>query len=386
MTVKSLNFYGYDGETFRDCGEMIRAMNVKHSVILNSWFLGMMLLYVIFAVTNFFGVAQERVRSFAAYLAVSAVFELLLLLRPAIARRWIHLSIHVCCAELLSFGIVSSVEQPYMPASMYLVLLILVSLSFMGGMLRTTLFSSAATAAFLLTSYEFKTFSIAYHDTYNVIVVLALSIGLHYLFQRTRLEQFILYQREQQIFRELEVKSSFDPLTSLLNRGRFFSVADEALRTADSGEYAALCLLDLDGFKEVNDTLGHQMGDKVIQVAGRVVFDSLGVDVGDRWSFPERALRERLSFAGRLGGDEFIAFVRGAAGRDEVRSLLERMLAELNSSRFDGLDGIRASVGVVEMSSCGRSMDEAYRLADLALYESKRAGKNRVVFHGEVGV
>ena len=77
--------------------------------------------------------------------------------------------------------------------------------------------------------------------------------------------QFVLYHKNMQNQRELEVGSSFDALTSLLNRGRFFSMADRVLHDG-SGGYKALCLIDLDGFKQVNDQPGHQMGDKVKQI------------------------------------------------------------------------------------------------------------------------
>ena len=202
-------------------------------------------------------------------------------------------------------------------------------------------FALLGTGIFLYTSFSYKTFSIAYHDTYNASIVLILAIGLHYTSQRTRIQQFILYQRDLQIQRELEVKSSFDSLTSLLNRGRFFSIAEEVLKQA-SQEYMVICLLDLDGFKEINDNLGHQMGDKAIQITGKTILDTLGIDLSEKWSFPEKAAKETISFAGRLGGDEFIALVRGKNGQDEVLPLLNKMLSALNSVQFEGLDGIHA--------------------------------------------
>ena len=75
------------------------------------------------------------------------------------------------------------------------------------------------------------------------------------------------------IQKELEVKSSFDTLTGLLNRGRFFSIADELLKLGD-GSHFSIALFDLDEFKEINDSMGHQMGDKVIQIAGRTIIDA----------------------------------------------------------------------------------------------------------------
>ena len=239
------------------------------------------------------------------------------------------------------------------------------------------------TGIFLTTSYLYKTFSIAYHDTYNVMVVFTLAITLHYTFQRTRVAQFILYQKDLLIQKELEVKSSFDALTSLLNRGRFFAVAEEILRLKPQ-EYMSLCLLDLDGFKQINDSLGHQMGDKVIQTVGKTLLDSLELNSPDRTDISKWDLTQQRSLAGRLGGDEFILFLRGKKSQKDVQELLQKILDSLNAVKFDGLDGIHASFGVTELNSADKDIDNAYKRADEALYESKRSGKNQIHFSSEL--
>ena len=87
-----------------------------------------------------------------------------------------------------------------------------------------------------------------------------------------RIEQFILYKNNLRIHKELEIKSSFDTLTSVLNRERFFSISEEIIRSFQN-EYIMLCILDLDGFKQINDNFGHQMGDKVIQIVGKTILE-----------------------------------------------------------------------------------------------------------------
>jgi diguanylate cyclase (GGDEF)-like protein len=212
---------------------------------------------------------------------------------------------------------------------------------------------------------------------------MTLALALHYVFQRTRMNQFILFQNNQRIRQELEVKSSFDALTSLLNRGRFFSAADESIRLSDKNEFMVVCLLDLDEFKKVNDTLGHQMGDKVIQTAAHTLLNTLQIDLSEKWSYIERALSEKTSLCGRLGGDEFIALVRGVKNKDEATVLMQKMLSDLNNVELDGLNGlngIHASFGATVLVK-GDDIDSAYRRADEALYESKRSGKNQVHFN-----
>ena len=148
-------------------------------------------------------------------------------------------------------------------------------------------------------------------------------------------------------------------------------------------EYMAICMLDLDEFKQINDMMGHQMGDKAIQIAGDTITKTLGIDFSEKWSFPERALKERLSFAGRLGGDEFIVLLRGKSGTEELNDQLSKLLATLNSVEFGELHGIHASIGVTEITDNDRDIDKAYHRADKALYQSKGSGKNRITFYSD---
>ena len=379
MNTRSFNYYGYSRESYKECSQLIRSTNRKHITILNTWFLFINLLYLVFSYLNLFGVNQERIPFYSAYLALGVIFEIWLVFFSHSVEKFNYLAVTLSIAMLLSYGIISSVASPYMPATMFLIMLTLPSLSYIGNMLLMFFFAISGVAAFLATSYLFKTFSIAYHDTYNVFVVSTLAIGLHYTFQRTKIAQFVLYQRDLQIQKELEIKSSFDALTSLLNRGKFFSVAEEILRLK-SGEYMAVCLLDLDGFKQINDNLGHQMGDKVIQTVGKTLIQTLGLDNPDRMNISSWNLSSKRSLAGRLGGDEFIILVRGKSSSSEVSEILQNVLDALNATQFDGLSGIHASFGVTELLATDPDIDNAYTRADEALYESKRAGKNQIHF------
>ena len=193
------------------------------------------------------------------------------------------------------------------------------------------------------------------------------------------MQQFVTLQKNIQIQRELEIKSSFDALTSLLNRGRFFSLAANILSNPHD-EYMVMCLIDLDEFKQINDKLGHQMGDKAIQVAGLTIIECLDIDLSEKWAFQEKVIKEKCSFPGRLGGDEFIVFIRGKKNRDEIMEVLQNILKKLNSVEIGELHGIHASFGVTEITENDRDIDAAYTRADEALYESKRAGKNQIRF------
>ncbi len=249
MIGNRFTYYGYERDTFFDCIGMIRSTNRRHILLLNTWFLLVNLLYLFFSIMNLFGVTQERAWFYIVYLFLSIVFDVILGFFPRFSEKYSIPFVYISMFLMLSYGIFTSMAQPYMPATMFLVLLAISTLSYIDNMWRMLFMVIFSAGMFLVSSFMLKTFSIAYHDAYNVSIVVTLAIGLHYTFQRMRVQQFILYQKDLQIQRELEVKSSFDTLTSLLNRGRFFSIAEEILRHSN-GEYMAICLLDLDGFKE----------------------------------------------------------------------------------------------------------------------------------------
>lgn len=164
--------------------------------------------------------------------------------------------------------------------------------------------------------------------------------------------------------RELDFAARKDALTGIANRRAF----DEALATAASSvEAFSLLLIDIDGFKAVNDRLGHAAGDDLLrQVAARLGTVSRDGD-----------------FIARVGGDEFGIIARGAdAGA--ARSLAERTVARLGQGYvvLGSAARVGASVGIkpVAAGDQPKAPDVLRRAADEALYAAKRAGKGRAMF------
>ncbi len=158
-----------------------------------------------------------------------------------------------------------------------------------------------------------------------------------------------------------------DGLTGLINRAFFQQQLEPAVAEADrSGRELAVLCLDLDGFKEVNDSFGHPTGDALLQ--------QVGVRLKEN-AHPE-------DFVARLGGDEFAILHMPTDRREEGGALASRLIDCL-SVPFD-LDGrvvqITASIGIARAPIDGRTADEAMKNADLALYRAKSEGKGAFRF------
>ncbi|MFE4534454.1 putative bifunctional diguanylate cyclase/phosphodiesterase [Streptomyces scopuliridis] len=161
----------------------------------------------------------------------------------------------------------------------------------------------------------------------------------------------------------LRYEATHDALTGLPNRTLFFERLEKTL-SADDGARFGLCYLDLDGFKAINDSLGHSSGDRLL------------VEVADRLQSCATAPGEMVA---RLGGDEFVALTTGPGTQQGVADLASRILHVLATPiRLDGREfTVRGSIGIVEGPSAGRSPAEVLRSADITMYRAKAAGGNR---------
>jgi diguanylate cyclase (GGDEF)-like protein len=168
--------------------------------------------------------------------------------------------------------------------------------------------------------------------------------------------------------RQLEMLAYYDPLTGLANRTLFRRALDDELsRCTREGTEGALLLLDLDHFKEVNDTLGHAAGDELlVKVARRI----------------ESALSGSC-FLARLGGDEFAIIVLGCAGQSEIEHLAGKLIAAVSGSvvlEERGEVAVETSIGIVRIPADGTTTSDLLRNADLALYSAKEDGRGRFAF------
>ena len=163
--------------------------------------------------------------------------------------------------------------------------------------------------------------------------------------------------------RRLEEKASRDNMTGMLNRESFFAALDRSRRKADRG---ALLIIDADHFKKINDNFGHLTGDAaLLEIAAAI---ARAIRVGD--------------ILGRIGGEEFGAFLVGASDKEAMR-VAERIRREVELIRFRPADErvvpLTVSIGG---TPCGfdANVSDLMRAADKRLYEAKSRGRNLAIF------
>jgi diguanylate cyclase (GGDEF)-like protein len=171
--------------------------------------------------------------------------------------------------------------------------------------------------------------------------------------------------RNAQMYVQLEQRALTDALTGLFNirwwRDMSPRLAAQSLRT---GAGVDLLMLDLDNFKDINDTTGHSGGDSVLRAVARALC---------------QVIRES-DYAVRYGGDEFLVVLTNSriAGAQRVAEALQTAIAALGA-RSPLLGPVTASIGVAEFPLHGGTLDEVVQAADEALYAAKRAGRNRII-------
>ncbi len=182
---------------------------------------------------------------------------------------------------------------------------------------------------------------------------------------------FVLEDATERISSEQEIRklASFDPLTHLPNR-RFFALEiNRVLQEGDGLGPCSIFFVDLDNFKDVNDTLGHTIGDKLLcSVALRM-----------RSRMPEKGM------VCRFGGDEFVIVVPGKMRRKECSAFAELLIEEISKPMV--IDGnslsVGASIGIAQCPANGRDYNHLLKVSDVALYDAKARGRGCHSFYSD---
>lgn len=191
--------------------------------------------------------------------------------------------------------------------------------------------------------------------------LLYLGIFFHTYVDRT----FSYFSRMREYNDRLQELASHDPLTQVFNARAYYAACDQQMvQSQRSGQSFAVLFVDLDHFKSINDTHGHAAGDEVLRTVAKTL----------------KAHLRRSDLLGRIGGEEFSVFLpdtdlNGARQvAENLRLAVQQCRLEVNGTRLS----ITASIGVAVRSSDTQTLQALQQRADEAMYEAKKAGRNRV--------
>ena len=277
-------------------------------------------------------------------------------------KRWLATPLaYIMLSIAFAFGIVIGVFQAYdQPATSFCVLIFALPLLLVDRPIRCSMLMAVATLCFCACSVAGKERVIYQYDLVNGISFLLLGIAVNQYVMETKLRDLL----NQSI---IERERDTDDLTKLLTKAAGQKRIREYI--SSSSEPAAFIIIDVDNFKNINDTLGHAYGDLLLMVLGESLRASFATD----------------DILARMGGDEIIIFVPRADDLERLDGCLDglgmAMRASLSSS--GQLAYVTFSAGVAMFPEDSAEYKSLYDMADKALYASKGGGKNRVSFYME---
>lgn len=199
-------------------------------------------------------------------------------------------------------------------------------------------------------------------DKYNKEHWVHLSIEMIQYADSPEIKLFLLYKdidEEKRAEIQLQLRAEKDQLTGLLNRAAFTKKVNELFSSSPQGVQHAIIMLDIDKFKEVNDTLGHIAGDMLLSDIAQHLHELMRND----------------DLLGRLGGDEFILCLKNIPNSDIV-SKRANFICHMLQREYHAVS-VSASLGVAFYPTHGTTLEELYACADQALYTAKNKGRNR---------
>lgn len=296
-----------------------------------------------------------------AYLAGAAPSLVLAIIITAICKRspavlpLVYLQNIILLATAI---VISAVNAPGINAVTFCVFLLAVPLMVLDKPWRMDILIVLATLAFSAAASYFKEPDIAVIDATNTVMFALLSIIINKYTTRQRL-------RSQQFRNRIEMQRDTDDLTGLQNKSSIMRDINRYLEREE--DEAIFIIFDIDHFKSINDTFGHDVGDSILTGVGECIareFDATNV-------------------RGRFGGDEFILFLRHTGDMDAACAACERLLADVNRIMLpDGSDFVRCSMGLALREKGVTNEEVLFRKADSALYQAKNTGRNRLVVYG----
>ena len=310
-------------------------------------------------VTTFFSslMAMNRLFYLIAFIySVAAMFLFFTLKKDSLAAQLI---IYLSISLLFLFSGFITENKPDVPAIMFIALLLITPMFMIDKPFFMAFELCVADVIFLAWMHSVKPYEVWRYDLINVVIYTGVGIVLHIIANSIRIKEFVLA-------RKIRIQKDTDEMTGLKNKGALTRAINEFLADSSS-DRGILFLLDVDRFKAINDTYGHDTGDRVIS--------QLGAFLAGRFTGNE--------IVGRFGGDEFVVFIKGTDDPETARRTADGIVrgASESISLPDSGRKISVSIGIAIYNGLETNYSEIFNKADTAMYKAKGDPANRFRFY-----
>ena len=263
--------------------------------------------------------------------------------------------IYLSISLLFVFGCLITQNRPDVPATTFIAFLLVSPMFMIDKPFFMAIELSCASTVFLIWMYLVKPSDVWMIDFTDVIIFTLVGIFLHIIANAIRIREFVLTKT-------IRLQKDMDDLTGIKNKGALTREINEFLadHTTNKG---MLFIMDVDKFKSINDTLGHDIGDSVIK--------QIGAFLGEKFNDG--------NIAGRFGGDEFIVFIKDSNDAELASRTADEIVKGVYDTVFlpDHERKVSVSVGVARYFGLEKNYSELLKKADTALYRAKGDSNKR---------
>ena len=260
-----------------------------------------------------------------------------------------QLLIYLTISMLLLYTAFITAKSPTLPAASFIVMILITPLFMLDKPYFMAIEITAANLIFLIWMYNVKPLEIWKYDLLNTILFSVVGFFLHVIANSIRIREFVLSKK-------IRIQKDTDDMTGLMNKGALTAAINEFLAKKEKAP-GILLMLDIDHFKSINDTYGHDIGDSVITQFGEFLAKHF----------------TNNEVVGRFGGDEFIVFIKNNHDVEKTKSIA-RVLIDESSDYIklpDPDQKVKVSIGIAMYDGKEKNYSELFKKADTALYEAK---------------
>ena len=260
-----------------------------------------------------------------------------------------QLLIYLSISMLFLFGCLITENKPNSPATTFIVLLLITPMFMIDKPYFMAIELAAASAVFLIWMYYVKPPEVWKVDLVNILIYLGVGIVIHIIANSVRIKEFVLTK-------QINIQKDIDDLTGIKNKGALTREINDFLldKTKDKG---VMILLDIDHFKSINDTYGHDIGDSVIKQFSDVL----------------TKIFTNGEVVGRFGGDEFIVFIKNTDDKEYASNVAKDIITTTKDYiKIPDLGKkVCVSLGIAVYNGVEKNYSEIFKKADIALYNTK---------------